>query len=129
MHVYETKFGLTHALASKDRLKAAREFLCEDNMLDYFYVDRSIAGKVESINWILDTVESGRVVIQSTDLLTDEELDIISKWVALQNTGSLGDTFSHRTFAYVIYHGDTKDEFCQACKFDTNDNYKFHRVD
>jgi len=119
---YRTNFRLTRSVTN---VKAAQEYLTEDDMTEYLLDDlnsnvnisiKDAATKVTNITWILETSRSGYILLAANDYLSDEVLDYISEWVSGQNSDGLGEGFEQQYFAmsksgraYASFDWETND--------------------
>lgn len=101
-YTYITKFTLTNLVLD---LESANDYLTEDDMVDYFDeykeigITEDLVKKVISINWELQTRDSGKITVKTNALLTDEESKAVSKWISEQNSDGLGEGFEQQDFA------------------------------
>jgi hypothetical protein len=134
--IYRTNFELTNEV---DDFVAAKEYLIEDNMVDYLKNDDRIAKNtrdaIENIEWILVSASFGFVKLTANRNLSVEELLCISKFVAGQNSDGLGEGFEQQDFAnYRVYDecsDDDEDEYeYVTASFDwENNEYIFKLID
>ena len=100
MYIYKTYFKLRYEV---NDLKAAQEYLAEDDMTTYLIEDGRIAREVRdvvvSIRWILTDEQSGAIVLTTKTELSAEQLLTISDWVSGQNSDGLGEGFEQQDFA------------------------------
>ena len=137
MFIYRTYFNLTNCV---NDIEAAQDYLSDDDMTKYLVNDsssslKSCQSKISSIKWILDTVSSGHIDLETTEKLTTEELDSISDWVNSQNSDGLGEGFIDQPFATYEdtglegYNGSEWDNEVIVASFDWKSNsYKFKLI-
>ena len=117
MYIYKTYFKLRNEV---NNLRAAQEYLSEDDMTAYLVGDDRIAREVRdavvSIRWILTDEQSGAIVLITKTELSAEQLLTISDWVSGQNSDGLGEGFEQQDFACYtvesesVYYTDDDDE-------------------
>lgn len=101
-YTYTTKFTLTDLVLD---LESANDYLAEDDMVDYFDeyyeigVNEDLIKKVISINWELQTRDSGKITVKTNALLTYKECKAVSEWIRQQNSDGLGEGFESQDFA------------------------------
>lgn len=101
-YTYTTKFTLTDLVLD---LESANDYLAEDDMVDYFDeykeigVTKDLIKKVISINWELQTRDSGKITVKTNALLTYKERKAVSRWISGQNSDGLGEGFEQQDFA------------------------------
>lgn len=101
-YTYTTKFTLTDLVLD---LESANDYLAEDDMVDYFDeykeigVTKDLIKKVISINWELQTRDSGKITVKTNALLTYKERKTVSRWISGQNSDGLGEGFEQQDFA------------------------------
>lgn len=116
---YETNFTLLEPVIDFD---AATAYLAEDRMLDYFD-DKSIAKKLESIDWVLSDEQSGKIIVLANEALSEDECAIISRWISGQNSDGLGEGFEQQDFAE--YDENRFDEYGNKVNiWDLDDDYE-----
>ena len=96
MYTYKTDFHLEYPVNDFDE---AAGYLEEDDMVNYFNEDDTIKSKLESIRWILDDTENGRVIVEALEPLDTDELAIVSEYISGQNSDGLGEGFEQQDFA------------------------------
>ena len=97
--IYRSELKLDNQLLPEN-LDEAKEYLLEDNMLDYFD-NENLSKKLNSIKWILEDVSGGYYEIDSSEELTKEELEEITEFIQSQNLDGLGEGFSQQDFAWL----------------------------
>ena len=133
--IYRTSFNL---IAPVCDLEEAQRYLQENNISRYLKFSRlseDTLDKIDNIEWILQTENSGYIELTTSAPLTEQELSIVSDWVAGQNSDGLGEGFEQQEFAcysdtdYADYESETTDRFVVA-SFDWKHNdYKFELID
>lgn len=127
--IYRTDFRLTEDVLNEDE---ARAYLLSDNMTRYLISDVKdplLRDNIIGIKWILLTPRIGYVELTTEGLLSEENLEFISKWIKGQCSDGLGEGFRDQDFAaYNVNPYDEDSEIIQV-DFDwrTND-FKFYRV-
>lgn len=107
VYTYKANFALTNSVSD---MKAAYDFLTEDNMTKYLWSSitngtlsntslRFVCDKIKNIIWILKTDDKGSVYLKSSVKLTEEQLSLIADFVYSQNTEGLGYDFSKQSFS------------------------------
>ena len=104
LRTYETRFTLT---ASVNDFESARDYLEEHSegmaeMLREWAVSQGepeLAGKVLSIEWVLDDDMSGHIRLETLQPLTEEEASDVSDWISGQNSDGIGEGFEQQPFA------------------------------
>lgn len=100
MRVYETKFRLTNPV---NDIEAARLYLAEDDMTEYLWdyssVNPDALKAIKKIEWILETEDSGKIILTSEKELDEKSLNEVSDWVRGQNSDGLGEGFEQQRFA------------------------------
>ena len=134
--LYRTYFKLTNCVAD---FEEARQYLAADDMTKYLIEDKrasSCKNKIKSIKWILKDSASGYIDLETTDTLSDEELNNISNWVRAQHSDGIGEGFTDQPFATYEdeglegYEGSEWDNEMIIVEFDwTTNDYKFERMD
>lgn len=111
---YGNKRGVTYKAffeptLTLDDFDAAQRYLASDKMTTYLKDDFNAAGfdpaVIKSIMWILDTVDSGDIVLKTTRVLSNDELDCVSDFCAGQNTDGIGEGLDD----FHDYTSDTED--------------------
>jgi len=138
---YKTDFKLEWPV---NDLEAAQEYLLEDDMTKYLIdslrddnVNEKEISKIKDIKWKLQNVQSGYILLTTTDILPNNILNMISEWVSGQNSDGLGEGFEQQDFAECIEEDgyyDDEDEYYEEdsyhmASFDWKTNkYQFRRV-
>ena len=108
MAIYESTGKLTGTI-ERENLEAAQDYLTQDDMTQY--VDGSIRGAVESVEWRLGFDGSSYSVRAVTNReLTDDELRVLAEWTSGQNSDGLGESFEQQDFAWVEGPDPDEDE-------------------
>lgn len=141
MFKYRTNFNL---IADVRDLDAAQEYLTEDNMAEYLRdsLDDScsyfnipmghLRDKVISLEWHLESSDSGYIELCTKTEFTPEELAQISEWVGGQNSDGLGEGFEQQDFANYEddSYDDEEEEHWVMASFDWKTNkYIFTKVE
>lgn len=108
MPIYQSTGQLTDAIPH-EHVEAAQAYLAQDDMTQY--VDESIAGAVERVEWRLH--HNGRdytVEAVTSRELTDDELRVLAEWTSGQNSDGLGECFEQQDFAWVEGPDPDEDE-------------------
>ena len=129
MFKYVTNFNLTDEIYA-EFFEDAVSYLIEDDMTQY--VPENVKAKIVSVEWVLEEVDKGVIVIWTSELLSEEEEDELSEWIAGQCSDGLGEGFEQQPFAeiggsdYDYYDEDDEyyeDEFYMI-SFSRADKYK-----
>lgn len=139
---YVTYFGL---MAEVNDFDAAYRYLTEDDMTKYLKsnieYDGSSVGlspdSIEKIEWILEDPTGGVITLETTEDLTQPQLDYISEWIRGQNSDGLGEGFEQQPFAinedydYGYDEDDEyyEDDYTEMASFDwQTNNYSLRKV-
>lgn len=129
-YTYTTKFTLTDPVLD---LESANDYLTEDDMVDYFDeyyeigVNEDLVKKVISINWELQTRDSGKITVKTNALLTYKERKAVSEWIKQQNSDGLGEGFESQDFAnYDVNRHDYDGN--EISVWDLDDDYEEYWV-
>lgn len=125
VYTYKANFILTNPVSD---MKAAYDFLTEDNMTKYLWSSitngtlsstslRLVCDRIKNIIWILKTENSGSIYLKSSVKLTEEQLSLIADFVYSQNTEGLGYDFSRQSFSVTGADGKCS-EFDSNCKIE-----------
>jgi len=126
---YITKFYLE---GSVNDSCAAQDYLDEDDMTQY--VDNDIRSKPISIHWELVHCDSGFVVVDAKEELTEEDLQRLSRFIKGQNSDGLGEGFEQQDFAedyeeYELEDGTVERDYFM-CSFDwRRNNYELVKIE
>ena len=129
MFNYVANFNLTDEI-NEELFDDAVSYLIEDDMAQY--VPENLKAKIVSVEWVLEELDKGKIVIWANELLSEEEEDELSKWIAGQCSDGLGEGFEQQPFAeiggsdYDYYDEDDEyyeDEFYMV-SFSRADKYK-----
>ena len=124
---YTTEFNLTNPI-DDGALRTANEYLQSDDMTQF--IDEDLKPIVQSIKWVLDDEESGRVIVLANRELTTGESSRLSRWISGQCSDGLGEGFEQQPFATHESEDESEDEYYddyEESSFDweTND-YRLH---
>lgn len=113
---YRTEFKLSHPV---NNLAAASAYLESDDMTVYLTNDllddgRDTDESVTKIAWVLQTPNSGEIILTCKKSLSEGDLGFISDWVRGQNSDGLGEGFEQQDFA------EQPDGSCSRFDWDTN---------
>ena len=130
MFKYSTNFNLTDEIYI-EFFEDAVSYLIEDNMAQY--VPCYLKAKIVSVEWVLEERDEGVIVIWTKELLSEEEKDELSEWIAGQCSDGLGEGFEQEPFAEIGGYDEYYDEededgyyevdFCRV-SFSRTDKYK-----
>ena len=132
MFKYVANFNLTNEI-NAELFDDAVSYLQEDDMTQY--VPENLKAKIVSVEWVLEELDKGKIVIWAKELLSEEEENELSEWIAGQCSDGLGEGFEQQPFAeiggynyydeYEEYEDDEYyyDEFCMV-SFSRADKYK-----
>ena len=129
MFNYVANFNLTDEI-NEELFDDAVSYLIEDDMAQY--VPENLKAKIVSVEWVLEELDKGKIVIWANELLSEEEENELSEWIAGQCSDGLGEGFEQQPFAeiggsdYDYYDEDDEyyeDEFYMV-SFSRADKYK-----
>ena len=129
MFNYVANFNLTDEI-NEELFDDAVSYLIEDDMAQY--VPENLKAKIVSVEWVLEELDKGKIVIWANELLSEEEENELSDWIAGQCSDGLGEGFEQQPFAeiggsdYDYYDEDDEyyeDEFYMV-SFSRADKYK-----
>ena len=129
MFNYVANFNLTDEI-NEELFDDAVSYLIEDDMAQY--VPENLKAKIVSVEWVLEELDKGKIVIWANELLSEEEENELSDWIAGQCSDGLGEGFEQQPFAeiggsdYDYYDEDDEyyeDEFYMV-SFSRADEYK-----
>ena len=111
---YEAEF---HLMGPVNDFGRASRYLTEDDMTrylkgEYSGIPQDISSAVNHIEWILEDEDSGVIRLDTNREMSQDELDLISKWVSGQNSDGLGEGFEQQDFASFI-----DDEYYSALRW------------
>lgn len=126
---YVTVFNLEGSVNDRE---AALDYLSEEDMTEY--VPRDIRPFLISVSWELIHNDSGVIVVDAKEELSEENLERLSSWISGQNSDGLGEGFEQQDFAtdyeeYTLADGTVEKEYFM-CSFDWRDNdYKLVKIE
>ena len=96
--IYRIKFSVSDPV---NDLEEAQNYLTIDDMTKYLLddIDDRLKSIITHIEWVQDKAISGYVELQTTDYLTEEDLNKIKEWIDGQNSDGLGSGYSDQDFA------------------------------
>ena len=124
MFKYVANFNLTDEI-NAELFDDAVSYLQEDDMTQY--VPENLKAKIVSIEWVLEELDKGVIITWTNELLSEEEENELSEWIAGQCSDGLGEGFEQQPFAEVEAYDD-EDEVCYdefyMVSFSRADKYK-----
>lgn len=115
-YVYESRFKLTNPLNPDDFI-TAYQYLQDDDMTKYLIADlstpknkakfKNLYKEIREIVWVLETVDTGKIMLFTTKELTKDETTFISKWISGQCSDGLGEGLENQDFS----NGDNRVRF------------------
>lgn len=96
--IYRIKFSVSDPV---NDLEEAQNYLTNDDMTKYLLddIDDRLKSIITHIEWVQDKAISGYVELQTTDYLTEDDLNKIKEWIDGQNSDGLGAGYSDQDFA------------------------------
>lgn len=107
MFNYTTNFNLTDEIYA-EFFEDAVSYLIEDDMTQY--APENLKAKIVSVEWVLEELDKGVIVIWTKELLSEEEKNELSDWIAGQCSDGLGEGFEQQPFAEIGGYDDYYDE-------------------
>ena len=98
MFNYVANFNLTDEI-NEELFDDAVSYLIEDDMAQY--VPENLKAKIVSVEWVLEELDKGKIVIWANELLSEEEENELSDWIAGQCSDGLGEGFEQQPFAEI----------------------------
>ena len=121
MYRYRTDFSLTAKVKNKSE---AQDFFDDYQIKDIFKNEQPIIGeKVIDMDWLLWNKEEGRILIDTRERLSDEEIKILNDFISNQMEGDMNEEFSEQNFANYEYD----DEYFVS-EFDNSEEYSLELV-
>ena len=96
MFKYVANFNLTDEI-NAELFDDAVSYLQEDDMTQY--VPENLKAKIVSIEWVLEELDKGVIITWTNELLSEEEENELSEWIAGQCSDGLGEGFEQQPFA------------------------------
>ena len=111
LKAYEAPFRLKDSVSDRE---AAQKYLSEDDMSEYLCGDDGDGragniGKIVGVFWALDGYSSGKVVLLTSGILTEDECRTAGEWIRGQCSDGLGEGFEQQDFACYDAAGDGED--------------------
>lgn len=130
MFYYYTKFNLVAPVKDNEFIKA-REYLLDDNMVEYLDIDRLTNDCINEIRFVLVENDYGYVVVSSISELNDDDLNELSDFISGQASDGLGECFEQNFYSehdddyfYCDYNSDE-----EMCSFDwETNNYELNMI-
>ena len=119
MFNYTTNFNLTDEIYA-EFFEDAVSYLIEDDMAQY--VPENLKAKIVSVEWVLEELDEGVIVIWTKELLSEEEEDELSEWIAGQCSDGLGEGFEQQPFAEIGGY-DYYNEYDYYDEYDEYEDY------